>query len=364
MNSSRRLAKSFLPSAAVLELTYKCNHNCLFCSCPWLDDKNDFDIREELNLNQWKEIIDKSCDMGITSFSFTGGDPLMKDCVIEIIEYTANKEVEYIKSENGILTTSHAKPNMYLITNGKAMTDEILDLCLKHNMDIGMSLPGLESFKTHTGGDVDTILNWFKKANQKGVTTTVGITVTALNIDELFETISTAFIAGADRLLLNRFLPGGRGIKHADKLSITADQIVQMLDTAEEVLKLANRYGSVGTELPKCIIGEKEYKRLEVGTTCAAARGFFVIDPSGYIRNCNHSPIRLQHYTNINDTKLDPYWKFFTTRKYLPKSCLGCKYMHCCDGGCREAAHIIGGNIDSLDPVLIVKDGKTQPYWQ
>lgn len=24
-----------LPPVAALELTYRCNHQCLFCSCPW-----------------------------------------------------------------------------------------------------------------------------------------------------------------------------------------------------------------------------------------------------------------------------------------------------------------------------------------
>ena len=32
-----RLAPSFLPATAVLEMTYRCNHRCMFCSCPWED---------------------------------------------------------------------------------------------------------------------------------------------------------------------------------------------------------------------------------------------------------------------------------------------------------------------------------------
>ena len=64
-----------------------------------------------------------------------------------------------------------------------------------------------------------------------------------------------------------------------------------MLDTAEEVLTLANRYGNVGTEIPKCIIASaNSYKRIHVGYLCAAAKGSFVIDPAGQIRTCNHSP--------------------------------------------------------------------------
>jgi hypothetical protein len=30
-----------------------------------------------------------------------------------------------------------------------------------------------------------------------------------------------------------------------------------------------------------------------------------------------------------------------------------------CDGGCREAAHIIGGNTDAVDPLLLTQNGQT-----
>ena len=37
-STTRRLAPSFLPATAVLEMTYRCSHACLFCSCPWFAD--------------------------------------------------------------------------------------------------------------------------------------------------------------------------------------------------------------------------------------------------------------------------------------------------------------------------------------
>jgi radical SAM protein with 4Fe4S-binding SPASM domain len=38
----------------------------------------------------------------------------------------------------------------------------------------------------------------------------------------------------------------------------------------------------------------------------------------------------------------------------LPSHCLGCEHSFRCDGGCREAAHIVGGQLESLDPLLVV----------
>jgi radical SAM protein with 4Fe4S-binding SPASM domain len=87
---------------------------------------------------------------------------------------------------------------------------------------------------------------------------------------------------------------------------------------------------------------------------------FFVVGPEGNIRVCNHSPIRLEHISEIEKVKDNPYWKKFVFKEYLPGVCGACPEMFNCDGGCREAAHIVGGEIDSVDPVLREFEGT--PY--
>jgi radical SAM protein with 4Fe4S-binding SPASM domain len=229
----------------------------------------------------------------------------------------------------------------------------VLDFCKRLDVQLSMSLPGLSTYREHTrGGDPDHVLRMFREAEAMGVATVAAVTVTRKNLGELHATISAAFLAGAGRLLLNRFLPGGRGLQYADALALDGDQVRQMLDTAEEVLSDANRYGSVGTELPKCVVDPARYQRLEVGTRCSAAIGFFVIDPSGYVRACNHSPQRLNHVGEIDKVKTHPYWRRFTQKDYLPAACGGCESLGQCDGGCREAAHIVSGSVDAPDPLL------------
>jgi radical SAM protein with 4Fe4S-binding SPASM domain len=217
-----------------------------------------------------------------------------------------------------------------------------------------MSLPGLATFPEHTQGGTtaEQVLGWFREAKAAGVTTTVGVTVTSKNLQELYETLATALLAGADTVLLNRFMPGGRGLKHRD-LELSREQLTQMVETAEDVLRQAGRYGSIGTELPLCLVDPSKYTHLKVGTRCSAALDFFVVDPSGYTRVCNHSQVRLNHWREIDKLKDNPYWRRFTQKDYLPKPCFSCPQMGECDGGCREAAHIIGGSLDAIDPLLI-----------
>jgi radical SAM protein with 4Fe4S-binding SPASM domain len=125
-----------------------------------------------------------------------------------------------------------------------------------------------------------------------------------------------------------------------------------MLDITEKVLESAGRLGSLGTEVPRCVVNPSRYTRLQVSTRCSAALHFFVVGPSGFVRVCNHSPINLDHVNDISDLKKNDYWARFTQKRYLPIMCNDCKKRADCDGGCREAAHIVNGSLDSPDILL------------
>jgi radical SAM protein with 4Fe4S-binding SPASM domain len=352
-----RLAPSFLPSTAVLEMTYRCNHRCLFCSCPWEDPAGGFQRLEEMSTDQWKALVGRLAAMGVTSFAFTGGEPLLKEGLWEIIEHAASCTAEHVETVDGSLRSRFGPPKLYLLSNGKLVDAGVLDQCRRLGVQLSMSLPGLATFGEHTGGgDPDQVLENFRAAAALGLPTVVGVTVTRRNLGELYQTIAAAFLAGARQLLMNRFLPGGRGLRYAERLSLDRGQITEMLDTAEAVLTDADRQGSVGTELPKCVVDLSRYRRLEVGTRCSAAIQFFVVDPSGYLRACNHSPVRLDHVDQLDALKTNPYWRRFTQKDYLPAACSGCRLTGSCDGGCREAAHIVTGSLTGVDPVLSKAD--------
>lgn len=352
--NSRQLAASFLPKTAVLELTYRCNHTCLFCSCPWESPAWGMPCRDEMTADQWQTAVTKLCSMGVSNVAFTGGEPTLRSDLPQLIRHAASCQVRLIETVDGVLKTRQTSPNVYLLTNGRNMNRDILELCKDYAVQLSMSLPGLDAFEKHTGYDgADAVLKSFEQARQMGIKTVANITVTQKNLYELQETMAAALLAGADQVLLNRFLPGGRGLQYSKELSLSAEQLTEMLDVAEETLQVANRYGSLGTEVPRCLVDLSHYKNLQVSTRCAAAISFFVVGPSGHIRVCNHSPIELEHINDIQNLKRNPYWNTFTQKKYLPESCTSCANWLECDGGCREAAHIMGGTVDSSDVAFL-----------
>ena len=325
---------TILPNVAALELTYRCNHKCLFCSCPWEADEKY--LKEELSYQEWTQIIDTLMSAGVSSFTLTGGEPLMRNDLKDIIDYILGRGA-----------------TLNMISNGRKITDEFLDFIAERGVSICISIPGIETFVEHTGVDnVEHVLSLFEKTQARGIRTTANIAVTKKNLPELYENIAYALIKGADYVLLNRFLPGGRGLKNQEYL-LSIEETNQMLDIAEEVLSKANKYGHVGTEMPLCAINDPDkYKHIRVSNLCSAAKGFCIIDPSGYLKVCNHSPIRVCRYDELDSLKDNAYWNAFRQRNYMPDMCQNCEKRDICDGGCREAAHVYHGSIDAPDPLF------------
>ena len=335
----------YIPDSVVLELTYRCNHKCLFCSCPWeavAEGKPAYEKGQELELEEWKKVLDKLYLLGVRNVSVSGGEALLKDCLIDLLAYIR---------EN---TLYNQDSSIVLISNGLSMNDDFLKAFRKYNVHLSMSLPGLETFERHTGIDnASGVLYWFQRAREAGIETTVNVTVTNINYHELYETLANGLLAGAGTILLNRFLAGGRGLSYMNELSLSRKQLNGMLDTAEKVLQLSRRIGSVGTEYPVCIIDHIDrYKQLKIGSLCAAAKSFFVIDPSGSVRACNHSPRKVGHIFDEQIISDVNYWETFSNRAYIPKSCTLCKDVNYCDCGCRETASIVNGDLCSKDPCL------------
>lgn len=324
-----------LPQTAVIELTSRCNHMCIFCCCPWEYDKNY--KNKELSTKEWFQVIDTYARHGVKHITFTGGEPLMRDDLFDILDYAVN-----------------LKLSVGLISNGKKIDDEFLEKLSKYDILLSISVPGIKTYKEHTGIDnVEHILGIFKKCKQLGIQTVANITVTKKNINELYENIALPIVNGASYILLNRFLPGGRGMYNKEFL-LSNEQINQMLDIAEEVLTKSGIDGHVGTELPYCIIKDlSKYKKLKVSTRCAAVKEFFVTDPTGYIKVCNHSPERICRWNELEKLKDSITWNRYKLGDFTPQMCVNCPHTNKCDGGCREAARVNFGHIDDSDPCFL-----------
>ncbi len=290
---------------------------------------------QELSIDEWQRLINELSAAGVRQFSFSGGEALLKEGCMELLGFASERAL------------------VGLLSNGRLVTEDVIRFCAERGIRLSVSMPGFNSYAANTDSDtsIKHILGIFTKAKILGCTTTVGIAVTKLNLPELYETISAALIAGADSLLLNRFLPGGRGLSHPELL-LSAKDVLRAADIAEEVLSRAKRHGTFGTEMPACLIDRSRYHYLNAMTGCSAATRFFVIGPNGMIRVCNHSPVEILHWTEWRRLTECEEWMHYVRHDYLPKECIGCGQARECLGGCREAARVFSGSPTNPDPLF------------
>ena len=97
------------PWKGQLELTYRCNVECIHCYCKGSENKD-----EELSTSEWKKIINEIHREGCLLLNFTGGEPLVRDDFLELHAYAKSK---------GFLTM--------LFTNGLLITKKMIDYLVK-----------------------------------------------------------------------------------------------------------------------------------------------------------------------------------------------------------------------------------------
>lgn len=140
------------PFSGQLELTYRCQLNCIHCYCNGLEDKS-----RELTTSEWQKILDIIQQEGCLWLNFTGGDPLIRDDFLEIYSYAKQK---------GFIVT--------LFTNGQAITEEIVAHLLKSPpFSIEVTLNGItpETYEsiTQIPGSFSQVINNIKKLAEKKI---------------------------------------------------------------------------------------------------------------------------------------------------------------------------------------------------
>lgn len=90
---------------AVFELTYRCSEKCLHCyNIGAIRNDNEKSGRgdlKELNLSDYKKIIDDMCDAGLVTATLTGGDPFANKDAWDILDYLYKKEIAVTIQTNG-----------------------------------------------------------------------------------------------------------------------------------------------------------------------------------------------------------------------------------------------------------------------
>lgn len=336
-----------LPKSFVIELTKRCNNHCLYCymSEGPLNQNSDPQRSGEMKTAEITDIIARLCDEApVESIALSGGEPLLREDLPEILAFIRNKGVSPVVITNGTLLTREK-----IAATAGDVTFEIT--LLSHRQEAHDRLAGRR-------GAWSAVVEAMANVRQLRGSFVAVFVATKLNYMDVGKTAELAIALGANGLMYNRINLGAHNIRHADRLLPAPDMIRQNLDTLEELRSKYKLPVAVSVVIEPCVVDVRKYKHLHFGWCPLAGEGsYFTIDPAGNVRICNHSAVILgnlkrDRFTNIYYNH--PYVRSF--RDTWPAECEGCEpeMKAICCGGCKAAAEQCYGTLAKVDPFVTI----------
>jgi radical SAM protein with 4Fe4S-binding SPASM domain len=324
----------------VFEVTQRCNHDCPHCYNAW---KNPVCYPSgELGTAETLRILARMLDeTGATLVSLTGGEPLLRPDLGDIVAFLRNRDV-----------------SVNLITNGSLLTDTAIARLTPDKISI-FELPLLSSDRaihdrmSGSSGAFDRVTAAMAELKLRGARVVGVFVATRLNLPTWRETAELAIALGLDGVMFNRFNPGGRGRDNIALLQATPGELQAALDDADRISEQYDFPISCSIAMPPCLFDVGRYKRLTFGF-CAAGteRAYYTLDPLGHVRPCNHSPTILGNILSSGFTELARSEKARAFNEARPGFCAGCRLEMQCLGGCKAAAEACCGSPWDMDPYL------------
>ena len=316
--------------------TNKCNLRCSHC----YQDAGEA-IEKELSTEEAKAMIDGIANAGFHLMIFSGGEPLMREDIFELVQYASSKRLRPVFGTNGTLLT---KETVRKLKECGAST-------------LGISLDSLDPQKHDNfrgvKGSFEQTLEGIRNCNEAGLPFQIHTTVLDWNKDELSNIIDFASSEGAKSVYVFFLIPVGRGVFLEESALETKEyeKLLQLLMKKQKELPIvikptcAPQYTRVAAQLDVTLD-----KRFSKG--CLAGISYCVVSPSGTVRPCAYMT---EPAGDIRQKTFDQIWSDsdlfhrLRTRDY-DGTCGKCKYKDCC-GGCRaRAAYYDNGNILGEDP--------------
>ena len=308
-----------------IQITDRCNYSCIYC----FNEEIRKELNKELSTEEWKSIFDQLSDYKPSKYVFSGGEPLLREDIIELAMYTR-------KCKN--ITTS-------LITNGSLVNDtnaaeiaEAFDSIAvsidSHIESIADSLRGKGAFKAANRA--------LELLDQYDVNLTVNVCLTGLNIEGCKDT-AKYYLNRYDNVHLLNFMK-----QDFDELCPEASLSgSQLLDWVDERYSSINENSEFGTILRnQSVIGRRN--------GCGVGGSQIAIGPDGSVYPC-----RVLYSPELNCGNLleDTFEKIFLESDILKKfrnadwnrsnECRenNCPFFFYCNGGCLAITYYKTGKL-------------------
>jgi len=319
-STMRKLGKTPPPKAVIWECTLSCNMACVHCGSA---DQNV--ALDELSTGDISDILLDLAHLGVRRFLVTGGEPLMRADLIEILE----------KAKAYGLETG-------LSTNGFGINEENIDRIVRAADSVQVSVDGIN--RTHDmirgmNGAFSGAMNALHLLKTHGCRQACMTSIISpRNIGELDELYLTAK-AGADIWRVGTVMPIGRASDN-DSLFLSDGQLRSLLDFLSE--KIPDRFPVIiGENLG--YLGDSYDRKIYRDDFFFCGIGILscCIGVDGRVRGCPELPPIKENITgDLRKERFEDIWMrgFLPYREergsHVAPGCRDCTDLEACRGGC------------------------------
>ncbi len=317
------------PSWLIWMITASCNLNCPYCySTHYLKER-------PLGKEEVLELLREAASNGINYINYTGGDPLIRRDISEILEGTVDLGID-----------------ASIFTNLTLLNRDIASKISRFDIEVMTSLDGpREIYERVKGqGTWEKFLRGIEELKRMNIPFHVNITISKMNYGRVGDAIILADDLGADSISIIPSMAFGRALE--TKSFIGREEFLRSLIQADRV---AEEIGIKISVWCAPFLGALRGLRNLRYRDCREFRELD-ISPGGKVLMCDIMGIEVADlmkdgikgaWRKLNENEL--YLKV----KELPVECLGCG---ACSGGCYARAFNYWGRLPSIDPLCpIVK---------
>ncbi len=323
-----------------IELTSKCNFGCKFCfnKASFAKDGRGGD---EMGTEKIKKIIDQIKKSGVSVVRFTGGEPLLRSDLMELLLYTRNKGLKVRLNTNGYLIRDyeHAKKLAKYL-------DYVLFSFHAYDFKKEEKITGVKnSFQKKIQA-----IKWLRKA---GVNTirinTVASVDNIKNLEKFYNLFKELKI---DSWATNRLIPvfDDKCIWGKKELGLLVKKLVKIKEDINKnniPLRL-----HIVNAVPLCAMNPITMNRVCIGGRSVDGHERFVIDPRGFAKPIYYIDKNIGDACDIKGSWENNFMKSLRSYVNLPAECKKCSLLEKCKGGNRYCAFVATGNFFGKDPLM------------
>lgn len=284
-------------------------------------------VAEELSTGEAKAMLDEIAKAGFKIMIFSGGEPLMRPDLYELVAYAKSLGLRPVLGTNGTLITVEA---------ARKLKEAGV-------MGAGISLDSMDEQKhdelRRYQGAYREAIQGMKNCREAGLPFQIHTTVFDWNQDELEAITDFAVEIGAVAHHFFFLVPTGRAVSIEEE-SLRAEAYEKVLT------RIMKKQQEVKIELkPTCApqfmrIAKEMGMDLRFQRGCLAGTSYCIISPKGDVQPCAYLNIPLGNVREIPFSELwhnHPVFQELRTLNYKG-GCGTCKYKKVC-GGCRARAY-------------------------